>query len=131
MSTLKADDIVGAADSLEALYRKMEDARLRGAADDFAAANREFHFVIFNAAVRPVLTDLVRQLWDSSEAYRSYLFASERLAHINAEHLTMIRAVRGRDLVTLETLLDSHRAAAILVMRESLAEAPRAASGEL
>ena len=122
LSSLKIDDIVQELDRLEALYRAMEVARKQSAPDDFASANRDFHFVILDSAVRPILTDLVRQLWDSSEAYRSYLFASTRLQKINAEHKLMIEAIRNRDLISLGVLLDTHRSAAIMVMRETLAE---------
>jgi DNA-binding GntR family transcriptional regulator len=67
-------------------------------ADDIAAANRRFHFALFEAAGMPRLTRLLNQLWDSSDVYRALYFqqgANRRLVH--TEHSAMLDAIERRD----------------------------------
>jgi DNA-binding GntR family transcriptional regulator len=85
------------------------------------AANRRFHFEILSAAERPHLMRLIRQLWDSTEAYRAIYYNSptERDA-AGAAHDRIVAAIRAADPDRLVAELDSHRARALAVLGEIL-----------
>jgi len=65
--------------------------------DDLAtmtAANRRFHFTVFDAADMPRMTDMIRVLWESTDRYRSVYYASaQHRRRVNAEHKAIMTAV--------------------------------------
>lgn len=105
--TMVSDDDVAAIDRL----RRAVDA----SSDDgdilaLTAANRRFHFAIFDAARLPRLTRLLHQLWDATDAYRALYFqdAANRAA-VSGQHVRMVAALRRRDAERLVDLHDQHR----------------------
>jgi len=64
---------------------------------------------------------VIRQLWDSTEAYRAlyYNLPAERQESIEA-HEPVIAAIRSRDVDRLVAELDAHRDRALAVLREIL-----------
>ncbi len=97
-----------------ASLQRLSDAVDAAAADNdlvaLTAANRHFHFAMFDGAGMPRLSRLLRQLWDASDVYRSLYFRQavnrERVAH---EHAAMLDAVSRRDADTTIRLHDEHR----------------------
>lgn len=89
------------------------------------AANRRFHFAIFEPAGQPHLLRLIRSLWDATEPYRAtyYNLPSERRASLDA-HDRIIAAVRARDGDRLVAEQDAHRERALHVLRGILGDAP-------
>jgi DNA-binding GntR family transcriptional regulator len=90
-------------------------------AGDVAAgleANRRFHFAILETPDQPHTARLIRQLWDSTEAYRAlyYNSADERAAAADA-HDRIMDAVAGRDADRLVAEMDAHRERALAVLR--------------
>jgi DNA-binding GntR family transcriptional regulator len=84
-------------------------------------ANRRFHFEILAAPDRPQTMRVIRQLWDSTEAYRAlyYNLPAERQASIEA-HERILAAIRERNADRLIAELDAHRDRALAILREIL-----------
>jgi len=91
----------------KALAREVSSAK---GVTNVAAANREFHFAIFEAARKPRTLKLVAQLWDATDPYRAVYFAEqvnrERIEH---EHELMVQALAARDIHTVIALHNAHR----------------------
>jgi len=74
------------------------------------AANRIFHFTLFDAADMPRLTNFIRILWEMTEPYRSlYIADAGHRRLVNDEHKAILAAVRGRDVAGVIKLLREHR----------------------
>lgn len=82
------------------------------------AANRRFHFAVFEPAEQPHLLRLIRLLWDATETYRAmyYNAPAERRASLDA-HDRIIAALRAGDADRLVAEQDAHRARALDVLR--------------
>jgi DNA-binding GntR family transcriptional regulator len=94
-------------------------------AGDVAAelvANRRFHLAILDSPEHPHTMRLIRQLWDSTEAYRAlyYNLEDERRSAV-AAHERIMAALRERDATGLVAELDRHRERALTVLRQVLA----------
>ncbi|CND76915.1 GntR family transcriptional regulator [Mycobacterium tuberculosis] len=84
-------------------------------------ANREFHFALFTPSGMPRFVRMIRQLWDSSDPYRSLYFADPGHRDVvDAEHRGILDAARARDAEALVRLLDEHRANAITGLKKVL-----------
>ena len=97
-------------DALAELLAEVQTAA--GAVDVIAmtAANRRFHFAIFDAAGLPRLSRILRQLWEATDAYRALYFQGpENRDRVAREHTRMLSALRKRDAETLVRLHDEHR----------------------
>jgi DNA-binding GntR family transcriptional regulator len=89
------------------------------------AANRRFHFTLFEAAEMPRLANFIRILWDATEAYRSLYFADPaHLRLINREHRVILKAVRAGDAAEAVALTGRHRENALDSLRSVLDERP-------
>jgi DNA-binding GntR family transcriptional regulator len=84
-------------------------------------ANRRFHLAILDSSSRPHTMRVIRQLWDSTEAYRAlyYNLQEERRNSVGA-HDRILKALRERDAEALVGAMDAHRERALLVLREVL-----------
>jgi DNA-binding GntR family transcriptional regulator len=96
-------------------------------AGDVAAeleANRRFHLAILDSPDHPQTMRVIRQLWDSTEAYRAlyYNLEDERRSAV-AAHDRILAALRERDADRLVAELDAHRDRALTVLRRVLAPA--------
>lgn len=91
------------------------------------AANRRFHFTLFDTASMPRMADMIRVLWEQSDRYRSVYFSTR--AHrrrVNAEHRAIMTAVRERDTEHAVGLLREHREHALHSLRQTLLAAEAA-----
>ncbi|MCW2524319.1 MAG: GntR family transcriptional regulator [Frankiales bacterium] len=103
--------------------REMERAHREVAIPELTAANRRFHFTLFDAADMPRMAEMIRVLWDSTDRYRSLYFATP--AHrrrVNNEHRAILAAVARHDADSAATLLREHRESALDALRVALAE---------
>jgi hypothetical protein len=78
--------------------RDMERAHRSADVTAMTAANRRFHFTVFDAAAMPRMADMIRVLWDGTDRYRSLYFATA--AHRNrvrTEHAAIMSAVSSGD----------------------------------
>lgn len=110
-----------ALDRVEMAARDCADAAGTGDVAAELEANRRFHFGLFESPDQPHLIRLIRQLWDSTEAYRALYYNSpeERHASIDA-HDRILAALRARDIERLVTELDTHRDRALRILLEIL-----------
>ena len=133
---LEAEAIIRAVGSLT----RDDLARMRGAVRDMerahraadvtamTAANRRFHFTVFDGAAMPRMADMIRVLWDGTDRYRSLYFAAA--AHRNrvrTEHAAIMSAVAGGDADAAVELSRQHRQHAL----EALCDALPAEAAEL
>lgn len=86
-----------------------------------AAANRRFHFLLFDAARMPRVSRTLRQLWDATDVYRSVYFAAaanrERVAH---EHAHLLAALRSGDATAAVAAQATHRDHSVAAVTEAL-----------
>lgn len=108
------------ADAIARIEMAARDCAEAAGTGDVAAeleANRRLHFGLLDSPEHPHLMRLIRQLWDSTEAYRALYYNSpaERHASIDA-HDRILDAMRDRDGERLITELDAHRDRALEVL---------------
>lgn len=95
------------------------------------AANRRFHFALFEAARMPYLIQMISGLWDISEPihYRSQGFMHpENLAQVNEEHRRIVKAIVAGEINFVLDELSKHRQHAADIIEHGLLESPSAAS---
>jgi DNA-binding GntR family transcriptional regulator len=112
-------------DALERIRRAAADCVDAAQAGDVAAelaANRRFHFGMFESPAQPHTMRVIRTLWDSTEAYRALYYNSpdERRRSIDA-HDRIVEAIEARDADRLVAELNAHRARALEVLAAVLA----------
>ncbi|WP_225993079.1 GntR family transcriptional regulator [Actinomadura rudentiformis] len=107
--------------ALEAAQDEVERAGEAGDVTAMAAANRRFHFMLFERSGMPRLVRLITTLWDSTDAYRSLYYGGtpnrERVVH---EHRAVLAALRDGDIDAAVAWLDRHRAHAVSTLQEVL-----------
>lgn len=98
------------------------DVRKASTAQDVArisAANRAFHFAVFEASNLPRLVRLIRNLWDATDAYRAVFFASmPNREHMNDEHDALLRALKNRDVVAAIAAQHAHREGSVTAVSQ-------------
>jgi DNA-binding GntR family transcriptional regulator len=94
-------------------------------------ANRRFHLGLLEGPDHPHTLRLIRQLWDSTEAYRALYYNSpdERLITLEA-HTRILDALDHGDADVLVAELHSHRQRALDVLSEILGTGSHAAHTE-
>jgi DNA-binding GntR family transcriptional regulator len=113
-------------EAIAAIAVEVDDAAGRQDVMAMTAANRRFHFAIFEAADLPRLTRLLNQLWDATDAYRALYFQQEpNRTRVAREHARMLAALRRRDASGLVRLHDEHRAHSVGTVRAILETRPQ------
>lgn len=114
---LTDDDI----EYLEDILVDVEAAAKTGNVTAVTAANRRFHFAIFEASNMPRLVRMIRNQWDATDAYRGvYFAASANLTHMNTEHRHMISALIARDAETVIAQQAAHRENSVNVVSQAI-----------
>jgi len=107
--------------ALEAAQREVEEAAGAGDVSGMTAANRRFHFALYEAAGMPRLARLIATLWDATDAYRSlYYVEADNRDHVVLEHRAVLDALRGGAAEEAVRLLDQHRAHAVAALADML-----------
>lgn len=92
----------------------MEQASDDGNMTELTAANRRFHFTLFESAAMPRLQHSIKVLWDSSDPYRSlYFLDAHHRTTVNAEHRSIMAQVQRGAVEDVLDLLNQHREHAI------------------
>jgi DNA-binding GntR family transcriptional regulator len=95
---------------MEQSVDEMEDASRRVDLQAFGAANRIFHFTIFESAGMPRLAEFIRILWESTDPYRArYIVEDTYRCRVNTEHRAILETVRLGDSRATLRLLQKHR----------------------
>lgn len=114
---LTNDDI----EYLEDILVDVEAAAKTGDVTAVTAANRRFHFAIFEASNMPRLVRMIRNQWDATDAYRGVYFATPaNLAHMNTEHRSMIAALVARDVEKSIAQQAAHRENSVTVVSQAI-----------
>ncbi|MHB8693923.1 MAG: GntR family transcriptional regulator [Solirubrobacteraceae bacterium] len=113
------------ADTLERIELAAEDCVRAAQAGEVAReleANRRFHFGLLESPDRPHTMRVIRQLWDSTEAYRALYYNSPEERHQAVKaHERILAAARAGQADALVAELDAHRARALEVLGGILA----------
>lgn len=110
-------------DALEEAQSEVEAQAVAGDVAAMAAANRRFHFVLFEASGMHRLVSLIATLWDATDAYRSLYYADgASREHVVAEHRAVLVALRDGRTDDAVALLDGHREHAVLALEGLLGE---------
>ena len=76
--------------------------------------NRAFHFAAFEASELVHAVRMIRQLWDTTDPYRSLYFVRPlNHATLNSEHDQIYEACAARDAQAVVRLLEVHRSHAV------------------
>lgn len=107
-----------------ALSKLADEVSAAAAKDDviaMTAANRMFHFAIFDAAGMPRLTRTLGQLWDATDTYRAIYFGDEiNRSRVLREHERIVAAARRHDAERVIALHDDHRGNSVATVRSVL-----------
>ena len=93
--------------------------QMDAAADDkdllaLGVGNRAFHFTLFEPSGMHHGIKMIRQLWDTTDPYRSLYFLKPlNRETVNSEHIVIFEACRERDVARVVSLLDVHRSHAV------------------
>jgi DNA-binding GntR family transcriptional regulator len=113
------DEIV---DDMRVQMAEMDRA---AAAEDLPAvglANRQFHFLTFQASRMARTKRIVTQLYNTADAYRPLYVHLMDLSKVNSEHVLLTEALAARDLEKAVALNHEHRAHAIDNLTEALTQ---------
>jgi DNA-binding GntR family transcriptional regulator len=104
-SRLTSKDI----ERLETLKTQMDSALAEPDLNRFMQCNRQFHFVIYDAAGSRYLSNIIASLWELSERYRyRYMFIKDQGSAIQQEHQAIIEACRAHDSKHLRDAILHH-----------------------
>ncbi|WP_306319848.1 MULTISPECIES: GntR family transcriptional regulator [unclassified Streptomyces] len=104
-------------DALEEAQREVEAQAAAADVAAMAAANRRFHFVLFEASGMHRLVRLIATLWDATDAYRSLYYAdSTSRTHVVGEHRAVLIALRDGRTEDAVRMLDEHREHAVVAL---------------
>lgn len=111
-------------DDLARMRTAARDMDRAGRVSDVAAltaANRRFHFTVFDAAAMPRMADMIRMLWDGTDHYRSRYFATPaHRGRVRAEHAEIMRAAARGDANAVAELSRQHRDHALEALCDAL-----------
>jgi len=111
-------------DAVDAIAAAAREVDAAGRAGDLAAmttANRDFHFLLFDAASMPRLSRTLRQLWDATDVYRSVYFAGTgNRTRVKHEHAALVAALRDGDAELAVHLQAEHRAHSVYAITAAL-----------
>lgn len=94
---------------LRGLHTAMNEALQRQDYDEFSRLNRQFHFIIFEAAGSKYLCKVIAGLWDLAERYRyRSALLKDRAQAIRGEHQAMLDACESHDAAALRDAISVH-----------------------
>ncbi|MEU1956001.1 GntR family transcriptional regulator [Nocardia rhamnosiphila] len=89
-----------------------ERAAETGAIDVLSAANRRFHFMMFEQSPLAILRAEIERVRRVSDPYRAlYLSVSARRGRVASDHRAMLEAIEDHDPEELVRVMDAHRLA--------------------
>lgn len=116
---------------LETLMTAMDEALATQNYDAFRDQNRQFHFIIYDAAANRYLSNMIAGLWDLAERYRyRYFFFKNQGDVIQAEHRAIVDACRARDKQALRDAIVTHMNQTLLGIRRYIQHAPDSSDTE-
>jgi DNA-binding GntR family transcriptional regulator len=111
----------GSVDAIAAAAGRVDAAGRSGDLAAMTSANRDFHFLLFDAASMPRLSRTLRQLWDATDVYRSVYFAGTgNRTRVRHEHAALVAALRDGDAELAVRLQAEHRAHSVSAVTAAL-----------
>lgn len=80
----------------------------------YAEANRSFHFLLFEQAGLPRILNMIKVLWQNSEAYRSLIAVPTWYQWAQEDHRKILEACKARDVAGVIAAQDEHRQKALV-----------------
>lgn len=109
---------------VEAIVMSAREVDAAGRAGDTARmteSNREFHFLLFDAAGMPRLSRTLRQLWDATDVYRAVYFSGgANRTRVRNDHAELVAALRARDVRRALAAQKAHRDASVATVTAAL-----------
>ncbi|MCV7064872.1 GntR family transcriptional regulator [Mycolicibacterium farcinogenes] len=100
-------------DAMREQMAVMDGAAASGDLIAVGLANRQFHFLTFEASRRARTKRIVTQLWNTADAYRPMYAHLMDLDQVNSEHVLLVEAMAARDIDRVVALNHQHRMHAI------------------
>ena len=75
----------------------------------YSEANRDFHFLLFERAGLPRIFNMIKVLWQNSEAYRSLIADSTWYKWAHEDHRKILKACKAWDVAGAIAAQDEHR----------------------
>jgi len=109
-------------EAIEAVAHEIDVAGRRRDLAAMTAYNRDFHFLLFDAAGMPRLSRTLRQLWDATDVYRGVYFAGTgNRRRVADDHASLVAALRAGDVRAAVAAQKSHRDASVSAVTAALA----------
>jgi DNA-binding GntR family transcriptional regulator len=94
---------------LDTLHRKIGASLEAHNYAEFTDLNRQFHFLIYDAAGSTYLSNMISGLWELAERYRyRYVLFKDQAAVIQAEHQAILNACHAHDSKALREAIVFH-----------------------
>lgn len=88
----------------------------------YAEANRDFHFLLFERARLPRISNMIEVLWQNSEAYRGLIANPTWYEWAHEDHKKILEACKARDVDRAIAAQDEHRQNALARIIDLLRE---------
>lgn len=120
-------------ENLERLCDEMEEALHKGDMPRYGVLNKEFHLEIYESCRCSLLKQMIRDLWDKTDRYRSRsMFAA--IPHLaeqsQRDHVTLLELIRRGDTEGAVKVLDEHKKRARLLFLDYLRSNPTASHAD-
>lgn len=113
--------------TLQALCKRMGEALDRHDADDYLAANEDFHLILYRAAGSPLLFTLIDTLWLKAGPISNQLFDSPDAAGVlNDAHEALMKALNAGDSAGVRRAVEQDIFVAGQFLRQRLKDGHRA-----
>jgi DNA-binding GntR family transcriptional regulator len=110
---------------LEAIVRAMDEAVAAERHHDWADLNTRFHLAISRISGMPMLLEMTERVLARWDRLRRFYFKGvlvHRVELAQDEHRVLLRAMRNKDLPTLESMVKQHNRGALLAYEDFLRE---------
>lgn len=98
---------------LDTLIREMETAVAEQDSKKYAELNKKFHGVIYGSSPYKYLNELIMNLWNKSEFYRTLFTKSESRSQTSLEeHKEWLNALKEKNVEAVQQILRQHKESA-------------------
>lgn len=98
---------------LDDLIQEMEEAVAEKDSRRYAELNKKFHGVIYGSSPYKYLNELIMNLWNKSEFYRTLFTKSESRSEVSLlEHKQWLMAIKDKNIERVQQILRQHKESA-------------------
>jgi DNA-binding GntR family transcriptional regulator len=102
-------------DQLNTIIAESEKAISEGDFVQYGLLNKRFHLTIYEACPFPMLTQLIKDLWNNSDRFRSrtmFVFLPDQAAISHQEHVKLLDSLRKGDSYQAAVVMETHKSRA-------------------